>query len=240
MKVYLLTFTLLFDLFFSNKKCNPNHNFKDCVVKNATSRFNPKERVINTFDDRRVVKTTFEKGFCTFEYLNKRISFYTEFVVGETKDNGSGYCELDDEERIIKHVRIIDKKELATSYVYDTIGYLISIIYPDGSKETLTWKNGNLIRISNSYSNTHTDYTYTSEALSQSEFDIAKRDVGTFLLGYHGRLSKNLIKTRNKNDESTTYIFQKNVKGNIISMKEISKISFYRFTEITDYTYNCF
>lgn len=257
MKRNLLAFVLLF-AFLSCKKSSDSKEegqaSKRCLIESVTSKGTYGDEKTNfTYDDKgRVIKVNSSSinyagnlvlfNF-TYEYSEKRINIYYEYVESGKTYPSSGYYELDSKGRIIKR---IDEGIVEEEYEYDSNDYLIGVT--DGIYKPLVYENSNLIR-----SGTRSPYTadnyYTSEPLLQGEFDFARlyllEDEPYFIFhNYFGKASKNLIKSRREdygsNSKTTTYSFTKDEKGNINKMVKATGTAPNISTEITDYTYKCF
>lgn len=111
----------------------------------------------------------------------------------------------------------------------------------DGAYKPLVYENGNLVRSGGPYA---IDNSYSSELLLQGEFDFARLELldGVYAMhSYFGKASKNLIKSRVGGFSGTiTYYFDKDGKGNITRMVEVTGTGANALTRTTNYTYKCF
>lgn len=247
MKNNLMILLLVF-AFWGCKKSN--EEFKGCLMESAvggSTNFIGGSSLYYIYDEKgRIIQTT-EKGssytiIYKYEYLDKKIK-----VIGK---NQYYLYELDNTGKIVRKIDangIIQK-----TYSYDSNGYLISITGNSGGKELITYANGNIIKTSSrssSYLSEETkDFTYSSEPLKQSYFDIAKNYVPGIevpLSNFFGKSSKMLVKTVSTNSRGgytdiDTFVFKKDQKGNIIQMSRTFGTPPYTYTETTDYSYICY
>ena len=255
MKRNLLVLALLLLVFGCKKNDNTKkeeENFKGCVIESITSKGSYGDESSNyTYDGKgRVIKETHTsinyagnlvRFNCTYEYLEKRINLYNEYVESGRTSASNGYYELDSKRRIIKR---IDGGIVEEEYEYDSNGYLIGVT--DGVYKPLIYENGNVVRSGASYPYTADNY-YTSEPLLQGEFDFARLDLldkVVVLHSYFGKSSKNLIKSRREDygpsSRTTTYSFTKDENGNVTRMVKTTGTAPNISTEITNYTYKCY
>ncbi len=239
-KVLLLSLSAVL-LVTACKKSKPETKQDEvCIVKSIELHGNKIIKYSFSYDDKgRIVKKNNSwPYYWTYTYLTDKI------ILGYSHTSSTDTLDLDANGRI--------KYRNGYTYKYNEEGYLIEAITKEGETMTLTYQNGNPVKIVAAYQLDNgpyietTTFEYNNEPyqtlrglFGQPLFQAVIDD--SSLVPYLGKSPKNmLIKETVKQGDFlsyvTTYTYEKDTQGNINSIKEINPEGVQREEKLT---YQC-
>lgn len=246
----------------SNDDSKPKE--ESCKVESMQRKGEAEKTSSFTYDDKGRIQKLDYNGDESFGYT-KTFTYQTNKIVADYKyiGNNDTYNEtynLDAGGRIASIV--LPDEGLTTSFSYNSEGYLSKIVLtnndssdPYTETSTFTYSDGNLVKIVTVSEDSGSSSTWTEnisysdqssrESLVQAVAVTRLLESSHFGVGYYeiinlfGKPSKNLIsKVEHAGSfpHTDTYTYQKDAKGNIISVKENSET----FGATTyNFTYSC-